>query len=86
MTEHRIGTQEEWQAARDELLGEEKELTRRGDELARRRRELPWVRVEKDYRFDTEEGEKTLLERPQRLPPRSRLPVHPRGASDIPRR
>jgi hypothetical protein len=53
MTEHRIGTQEEWQAERDELLKEEKELTRRGDELARKRRELPWVPVEKDYRFET---------------------------------
>jgi predicted dithiol-disulfide oxidoreductase (DUF899 family) len=62
MTEHRIGTQEEWQAERDELLKEEKELTRRGDELARKRRELPWVAVEKDYRFDTEDGAKTLAE------------------------
>ena len=62
MTEHRIGTQEEWQAERDELLKEEKELTRRGDELARKRRELPWVPVEKDYRFETEGGEKTLAE------------------------
>src|SRR5205085_8516659 len=62
MTEHRIGTQEEWQAERDELLKEEKELTRRGDELARRRRELPWVPVEKDYRFETEEGTKTLAD------------------------
>jgi predicted dithiol-disulfide oxidoreductase (DUF899 family) len=62
MTEHRIGTQEEWQAARDELLKEEKELTRRGDELARKRRELPWVAVEKDYRFETEDGERTLAE------------------------
>lgn len=62
MTKHRIGTQEEWQAERDELLKQEKELTRRGDELARRRRELPWVRVEKDYRFDTEDGIKTLAE------------------------
>jgi len=60
MTEHRIGTQEEWQAERDELLKEEKELTRRGDELARKRRELPWVPVEKDYRFETEDGTKTL--------------------------
>ncbi|MGZ6609337.1 MAG: DUF899 family protein, partial [Solirubrobacteraceae bacterium] len=50
MTEHRIGTQEEWQAERDQLLRDEKELTRRGDELAKRRRELPWVAVEKDYR------------------------------------
>src|SRR5438067_4258474 len=62
MTEHRIGTQDEWQAERDALLNEEKELTRRGDELARRRRELPWVRVEQDYRFETEEGSKTLAE------------------------
>jgi predicted dithiol-disulfide oxidoreductase (DUF899 family) len=62
MTEHRIGTQEEWKAARDELLDEEKELTRRGDELARKRRELPWIAVEKDYRFETENGTKTLAE------------------------
>jgi predicted dithiol-disulfide oxidoreductase (DUF899 family) len=60
MTEHRIGTQEEWQAVRDELLKEEKELTRRGDDLARKRRELPWVPVENDYRFETEDGTKTL--------------------------
>src|SRR5437667_11302659 len=51
MTEHRIGTQEEWQAERDALLKEEKELTRRGDELAEKRRELPCVPVEKDYSF-----------------------------------
>ena len=56
MSEHRIGTQEEWQAERDELLREEKELTRRGDELAEKRRRLPWVPVEKDYRFETERG------------------------------
>jgi predicted dithiol-disulfide oxidoreductase (DUF899 family) len=62
MAEHRIGTQEEWQAERDELLKEEKELTRRGDELARKRRELPWVPVEKDYRFETEDGTKTLTD------------------------
>jgi predicted dithiol-disulfide oxidoreductase (DUF899 family) len=60
MTEHRIGTQEEWRAERDELLTEEKELTRRGDELAEKRRELPWVEVEKDYEFETEEGTKAL--------------------------
>ncbi len=60
MTEHRIGTQEEWQAERDALLEEEKQLTRRGDELARKRRELPWVPVEKDYRFETEEGTQSL--------------------------
>jgi predicted dithiol-disulfide oxidoreductase (DUF899 family) len=62
ITEHRIGTQEEWQAERDELLTQEKELTRRGDELARKRRELPWVPVEKDYRFETTDGTKTLAE------------------------
>src|ERR1700737_13281 len=62
MTEHRIGTQEEWQEERDELLKEEKELTRRGDELARKRRELPWVPIEKDYRFETEDGTKALAD------------------------
>ena len=59
---HRIATQEEWQAERDLLLQEEKELTRRGDQLARKRSELPWVRVEQDYRFETETGERTLAE------------------------
>jgi predicted dithiol-disulfide oxidoreductase (DUF899 family) len=62
MTEHRIGTQVDWQAERDALLSEEKELTRRSDELARKRRELPWVLVEKDYAFETEEGAKSLAE------------------------
>jgi predicted dithiol-disulfide oxidoreductase (DUF899 family) len=62
MTEHRIGTQEAYQAERDALLSEEKELTRRGDELARKRRELPWVPVEKDYLFETEGGTKTLAD------------------------
>ncbi|HST19331.1 MAG TPA: DUF899 domain-containing protein [Gaiellaceae bacterium] len=62
MTERRIGTQEEWQAARDELLAQEKEHTRRGDELARKRRELPWVPVGKEYSFETEEGTKTLTD------------------------
>jgi predicted dithiol-disulfide oxidoreductase (DUF899 family) len=62
MSEHRIGTQEQWQAERDALLEEEKELTRRGDELARKRRELPWVAVEKDYRFETEGGTKSLAD------------------------
>jgi predicted dithiol-disulfide oxidoreductase (DUF899 family) len=55
MTQHKVGTQEEWQAAREELLRREKEHMRMGDELARERRELPWVRVEKEYRFDTDE-------------------------------
>jgi predicted dithiol-disulfide oxidoreductase (DUF899 family) len=62
MTDHRIGTREEWLAAREDLLKREKEHTRLGDELARARRDLPWVRVEKDYRFDTADGEKTLVE------------------------
>jgi predicted dithiol-disulfide oxidoreductase (DUF899 family) len=62
MTQHKVGTQEKWQAARDELLAEEKELTRRNDELARKRRELPWVPVEKDYSFDTADGNKSLAQ------------------------
>jgi predicted dithiol-disulfide oxidoreductase (DUF899 family) len=62
MPEHKVGTQEEFDAAREELLAGEKELTRRSDELARKRRELPWVPVEKEYSFETEEGTKTLTE------------------------
>jgi len=62
MANHKVGTREQWQAARDALLEEEKELTRRNDELARRRRELPWVPVEKDYSFETEAGTKSLAE------------------------
>jgi predicted dithiol-disulfide oxidoreductase (DUF899 family) len=62
MTDHRIGTQEEWQEERDELLKEEKELTRRGDELAQKRRELPWVPVERNYQFEAEGGTRTLAE------------------------
>jgi predicted dithiol-disulfide oxidoreductase (DUF899 family) len=62
MTEHKTATREEWQRARGELLEREKELTRRNDELARERRELPWVRVDKDYRFDTADGEASLAE------------------------
>jgi predicted dithiol-disulfide oxidoreductase (DUF899 family) len=59
---HRIGTREEWSAAREELLAREKEHTRQGDELARQRRDLPWVRVEKEYRLDTEDGPRALAE------------------------
>ena len=62
MTSHKIGTREQWAAAREELLAREKEHTRLGDELARQRRELPWVRVDKDYRFDTDDGTRTLAE------------------------
>jgi predicted dithiol-disulfide oxidoreductase (DUF899 family) len=59
---HRTGTREEWLAARLELLAAEKELTRRSDALARQRQELPWVRVEKDYRFETDEGSASLAD------------------------
>jgi predicted dithiol-disulfide oxidoreductase (DUF899 family) len=62
MTQHRTGTHEDWQAARDELLKREKELTRLNDELSAQRRELPWVPVEKDYRFETEDGTKALAD------------------------
>jgi predicted dithiol-disulfide oxidoreductase (DUF899 family) len=60
MTNHSTGTREEWLAARRELLQAEKELTRRSDELARRRQELPYVRIEKEYRFETDEGSASL--------------------------
>jgi predicted dithiol-disulfide oxidoreductase (DUF899 family) len=62
MTKHITGTREDWLAARLELLKAEKELTRRGDELAKRRQELPWVRVDKEYEFDTNEGKASLTE------------------------
>ena len=62
MPKHETATREQWLAARKELLAAEKGHMRRGDELARRRQELPWVPVEKDYVFETEEGEKTLAE------------------------
>jgi predicted dithiol-disulfide oxidoreductase (DUF899 family) len=62
MTDHKIGTRDEWLAAREKLLVREKEHTRLGDELARLRRELPWVPVEKEYRFDTADGAKSLSE------------------------
>jgi len=62
MTEHPIGTEQEWSVAREALLAEEKEVTRRSDELARKRRELPWVALEREYRFDTAAGEKTFAE------------------------
>ena len=73
MTNHRIGSREEWEAAREELLQREKEHTRMGDELARQRRELPWVPVEKEYRFETDEGTRTL---PELFDGRSQLLVY----------
>ena len=60
MTDHKIGTREEWRRARLKLLEAEKELTRRSDELALQRQELPWVPIDKDYRFETEEGSASL--------------------------
>ncbi len=60
MTAHKTGTREEWLAARLELLAAEKALTRRSDELARQRQELPWVRIDKEYSFDTDEGTASL--------------------------
>src|SRR5207245_9188041 len=62
MAKHKIGTQEEWLAARLKLLKAEKELTRRSDELARRRQELPWLRIDKEYRFETDEGRASLAD------------------------
>jgi predicted dithiol-disulfide oxidoreductase (DUF899 family) len=62
MTEHEVVSREAWDAPRAELLAREKEYTRLGDELARQRRELPWVRVEKEYRLDTDDGTRTLAE------------------------
>ncbi len=62
MTDHSIAGRQEWQAARDELLRQEKEHTRRGDELARQRRELPWLAIDKEYKFDTDDGPRTLPE------------------------
>jgi predicted dithiol-disulfide oxidoreductase (DUF899 family) len=62
MTEHPTGTRQEWLAARLELLEAEKEHTRRGDELTRQRQQLPWVRIDKDYRFETDEGAASLAD------------------------
>ena len=60
--EHKVVSQKEWLAARKELLEAEKELTRRSDELARQRQELPWVRIDKEYRFETDEGSASLAD------------------------
>jgi predicted dithiol-disulfide oxidoreductase (DUF899 family) len=62
MTDHKVVGREEWDAAREELLQREKEHTRMADELARQRRELPWVAIEKEYRLDTDDGTRTLAE------------------------
>ena len=73
MAKHKIATREEWQAARNELLAQEKELTRRGDQLAAERRDLPWVPIDKEYSFDTDDGPKTL---PELFDGRSQLLVY----------
>src|SRR6201988_5015106 len=61
-TTHTIGSRKEWLTARLELLEAEKDLTRRSDEVAQRRQELPWVRIDKEYRFDTDEGTASLAD------------------------
>ena len=73
MTDHKVVGREEWQAARDELLEREKEHTRMADELARQRRDLPWVAIEKEYRFDADDGTRTL---PELFDGRSQLLVY----------
>ncbi|HWK74721.1 MAG TPA: DUF899 domain-containing protein [Povalibacter sp.] len=73
MTTHTTGTRKDWLAARLDLLQAEKELTRRSDELARRRQELPWVRIDKQYRFDTDAGSASL---PDLFQGRSQLLVY----------
>jgi predicted dithiol-disulfide oxidoreductase (DUF899 family) len=62
MTDHKVVGREEWEAAREELLQREKEHTRMADELARQRRELPWIAIEKEYRLDADDGKRTLAE------------------------
>ncbi len=62
MRKHKTGTHEEWLAARLKLLEAEKELMRRNDEVARQRQELPWVRIDKDYRFETDKGDASLAD------------------------
>src|ERR1700716_3923497 len=73
MTDHKTGTRAEWLAARLELLEAEKALTRRSDELARWRQELPWVRIDKEYRFETDEGTASVADL---FRGRSQLPVY----------
>src|ERR1043166_233831 len=62
MAEHKVGTREEWLAARLELLKAEKELTRHSDEVGRRRQEWPWVTIDKEYRFETDAGNASLAD------------------------
>src|ERR1039458_1703913 len=62
MIKHKTGTRQEWLKARMELLKAEKDLTRRSDELARKRQELPWVKIDKEYKFETDEREASLAD------------------------
>lgn len=73
MTTHPVGSREQWRTARVALLDAEKELTRRSDDVARQRQQLPWVKIDKDYRFDTENGEASLSDL---FRGRSQLVVH----------
>ncbi len=79
MTNHLTGTRKEWLAARLELLEAEKELTKRSDAVAQRRQALPWVRIDKGYRFETEEGSATLADPLSRALTAARLPFHVRA-------
>ena len=78
MTTHKTGTREQWLKARLELLKAEKELTRRSDELARKRQELPWVPINKGYRFETAEGSASIAGPFRWTLAAPRLPVHVR--------
>ena len=78
MIDHKIGTREEWLAARLELLKTEKELTRRSDELAKQRQELPWVRLDKEYRFETDKGSASLADLFRGRSRAPHLPLHVR--------
>ena len=85
MTTHETGTREEWRAARLELLKAEKDFTRRGDELTRRRQDLPWVRIDKEYRFENDRGSVSLedLFRGRSKTASSTTPTPPTSADSI---
>ena len=79
MTKHKVGTREDWLAARAQLLIREKEHTRLGDDIARQRRELPWVPLEKEYRFDTPRLNAASIENRRRFLVSPKNPVRPIG-------